>query len=121
MTDINEKYITYLENNSSVKLGEQSVRQVVETVGLGPFTQYLKILEIHPLDDYKLWCRIVTDEIKIFDMSPYLNLPIYRHLKEKSIFDDVTISDLGVPCWMDANGIDRDTNIGISFILINGT
>ena len=117
---INEKYIDFLENDPSVILGEMSIREVVKKAGLGPFTQYLKVIEIRPLDDYKLWCRLRTGEIKIYDFTPQLEFPMYQHLKDKSKFNDVIIDEFGVPVWMDADGVTRDTDIGISCILIDG-
>jgi hypothetical protein len=119
---VQEKYIKILENNPNVKLGPRcaSVREVVEKTGLGPFTQYLRVTEVRPLENYKLWCRLLTGEIKIYDFTPQLEMPMFKHLKDKSEFDDVGISECGVPAWISPqNGI-RDLELGITWILHHG-
>jgi hypothetical protein len=119
---IQEKYIKILENNPNVKLGScfASVREVVEEYGLGPFTQHLRVTEVRPLEDYKLWCRLLTGETKIYDFTPQLEKPMFKHLKDKSEFDDVGISECGVPAWISPqNGI-RDLEFGITWILHHG-
>ena len=118
--EIYEKYITILENNPSVKIGEtyKSIRDVVEKAGLGAFKMYLKVIEIRPLEDYKLWCRLMTGETKIYDFTPHLDYGIYQILKDKSIFNTVSCPS-GVPAWInEETGLEID--IGISWILIDG-
>lgn len=60
----------------------------------------LKIRAIRPLDDYRLWVRFSTDEIKIFDFKPLLHEPAFLPLQDKTVFDGVYI-DYGVPVWCD--------------------
>ena len=115
---INEKYITFLENDPSVIIGDMSIRDTVNQYGLGAFTQYLEIIEIRPLENYKLWCKLKTGETKIYDFTPHLEQPIFQYLKDQSKFDTVSIGHSGVPTWIDESGDDVD--IGISWILIYG-
>jgi len=120
LDEIHEKYITFLERDPSVIVGEMGIRGVVKEYGLGPFSQYLGITEISPLDNYRIRCVLKTGETKIYDFTPHLEKPMFQHLKDKVKFDDVSIDEFGVPVWMNADGITRDTNIGISWILENG-
>ena len=77
------------------------------------------ITELHPLEDYKLWCRLSTGEIKIFDFTPHLELPMFRHLKDKSKFNDVKIVD-GVPAWVSAKKGTRDLDMSLAWIVEYG-
>ena len=114
-----EKYITLLENDPRVIVGELGIRDTVNMYGLGPFTQYLGVIELHPLDDYKLWCRLMTGEIKIYDFSPHLTKPMFKHLKDPEKFKDVTVID-GTPTWISAKSGKRDLDLGISWIINHG-
>jgi hypothetical protein len=118
INEIEEKYINYLENDPSVILGEMSIREVVEKCGLGPFTQYLEVLEIKPLEDYKLWCKLKTGETKIYDFTPQFECKMYEPLKDKSIFDTVC-AEYGVPAWINKQ-TGLDIELGITWILIDG-
>ena len=120
LEEIYEKYIAYLENNPSVKVHDLSIREVVNQYGLGPFTQYLKIEEIRPLEDYKLWCRLITGETMIYDFTPQLEWPLFAHLKDKAKFDEVGLGSSGVPTWVNPFTGDNDLELGISYILLYG-
>jgi hypothetical protein len=119
VNEIIEKYIMILKNNPSVKLWGKSVREIVRETGLGAFTQYLKVIEVRPLEDYRLWCRLITGEIKIYDFTPQLELPMFKYLKDKSKFNNVEIVG-GVPAWVDDETGERDLDIGITWILHHG-
>lgn len=58
----------------------------------------IQVKSVRPLDDYKLWLRFNTNEIKVFDFMPLLNYPVYEPLKNKAVFDNVYL-DYGVPVW----------------------
>lgn len=58
----------------------------------------LKVSGVRPLDDYKLWIRFNTGEVKIFDFSTELECPAFHQLKSKEVFDSVYI-DYGVTVW----------------------
>ena len=60
----------------------------------GEQTQPLKISGVRPLEDYKLWVRFSNGEVKIFDFSKELNSPAFSPLKDKAIFNSVSIEDV---------------------------
>lgn len=51
----------------------------------GEQTPVIKISGIRPLDDYKLWIRFSTGEVKIFDFAPLLTQPAFAPLARKGI------------------------------------
>jgi CTP:phosphocholine cytidylyltransferase-like protein len=53
---------------------------------------YLAVIDVKPLDDYKLELTFENKEIRIFDMKPYLDKGIYKELKDKSKFKSVRVS-----------------------------
>ena len=53
---------------------------------------YLAVVEVKPLDDYKLELTFENREIRIFDMKPYLDKGIYKELKDESKFKSVRVS-----------------------------
>ena len=58
----------------------------------------LSTVSVRALDDYKLWVRFSTGEVKIFDFKPLLNKGIFVALKDESFFKTVYV-DYGVPVW----------------------
>lgn len=60
----------------------------------------LKVAGIRPLDDYKLWVRFNTGEVKIFDFKPLLHCRGFSALADEAIFKSVYI-DYGIPVWHD--------------------
>lgn len=62
----------------------------------------IKVSGVRPMDDYKLWLRFSTGEIKIFDFKPLLDKPAFIPLKDKSVFHSVYI-DYGVTVWNDGD------------------
>lgn len=53
---------------------------------------YLAVKDVKPLADYKLLLTFSNDEVRILDMSPYLNKGIYAQLKNIDVFNAVRIS-----------------------------
>ena len=53
---------------------------------------YLAVIKVKPLDDYKLELTFKNDEVRVFDMKPYLEKGIYKELKDKNKFKSVKIS-----------------------------
>ena len=84
-----EKYIKFLENSITGYSREESIRDTVYRCGLGVFSMYLHLTELRPLEDYKLWCKLVTGETKVYDFTPHLNKPMFQHLKDRAKFNDV--------------------------------
>ncbi len=58
----------------------------------------IKVSGIRPLDDFKLWVRFNTGEIKIFDFEPLLKFPAFAPLADADVFRSVYI-DYGVAVW----------------------
>jgi hypothetical protein len=50
------------------------------------------ITHVTPLPGHKLSLTFDTQEKKVFDMSPYLNIGIFRELKDEKNFAQVKIS-----------------------------
>ena len=50
---------------------------------------YPRIKDVKPTDDYKLLLTFTNDEIKIFDVTPYLEKGFFKQLQEKSYFNTV--------------------------------
>lgn len=53
---------------------------------------YLAVKDVKPLADYKLLLTFSNDEVRILDMSPYLNKGIYAKLKNIDVFNAVRVS-----------------------------
>jgi len=77
-------------------------------------TPVIRVRSVRPLDDYKLWLRFTTGEIKIFDFSPLLDKPCFLPLKDKIVFDSVYV-DYGCTVWNDG-----DIDISPSFLYDKG-
>lgn len=65
-------------------------------------TPAITVCGVRPLDDYKLWVRFNTGEVKIFDFKPLLCMPAFAPLSNEDAFRQVYI-DYGVPVWDDGN------------------
>ena len=48
---------------------------------------YLSIVEVEPLEDYKLLLKFENNAERLFDVSPYLKVGKYSELKNKSILE----------------------------------
>ena len=66
---------------------------------------YLAVKEVKPIDNYKLILTFENNEVKIFDMIPYLDKGIFQELKDENLFKAVKVSFDSIE-W--ANGIDVD-------------
>jgi len=69
---------------------------------------YLGIKKVTPLENYKLLLVFENDETKIFDMNDYLELGLFRELKDLKIFNTVSVS-FDTIMW--ENGVDLDPEI----------
>ncbi|MDR2835637.1 MAG: DUF2442 domain-containing protein [Bacteroidales bacterium] len=69
---------------------------------------YLSINKVQPLLDYKLELTFENNEIRIFDIKPYLNTGLFKTLKDENLFNGVKISFDTIQ-W--PNGIDLDPEI----------
>jgi len=50
---------------------------------------YLSVKDVKALEDYKLLVTFENNEIRIFDMSPYLTIGKFQELRDKSLFKSV--------------------------------
>jgi len=65
----------------------------------------IRIRKAIPMEDYRLKITFSTDEKGIFDLSGWLDGPIFSKLKDKEIFNHVAIDEVaGTVSW--SNGID---------------
>ena len=53
---------------------------------------YLAVKEVKPIDNYKLILTFGNNEVKIFDMIPYLDKGIFQELKDENLFKAVKVS-----------------------------
>lgn len=60
----------------------------------------IRVIDIHPMEPFKLKIEFNTGEIKLFDFSPLLSQPAFRPLSDSKVFQNVTIS-YGIPMWKD--------------------
>ncbi len=66
---------------------------------------YLSIINVKPLDGYRLLIKFENDEERIFDVSPYLNIGKFAELRNVSLFSSVTVRFDSIE-W--ANHLDMD-------------
>lgn len=69
---------------------------------------YIGIKRVKALADYRIELMFENDELRIFDVKPYLNIGIFSELKDKSVFDSVRVSFDSIE-WN--NGADLDPEI----------
>jgi len=50
-----------------------------------------KVIAVKPLEDYFLQLTFIDNEVKFFDVKPYLNKGIFQELKEIKYFNSVTL------------------------------
>ena len=60
-------------------------------------------IEVKPLKDYRLLIKFNNNEVKVFDVKPYLKYKQYSELKKIEIFNTVKIAGLSIE-W--SNGVD---------------
>jgi hypothetical protein len=67
-----------------------------------------KVSKVKPLSNYQLELTFNTNEVKIFDVKPYLNKGIFNELKEPEIFYKVRES-FGSILWPNGQDFGPDT------------
>ena len=50
---------------------------------------YLAVKEVKPIENYKLILTFENNEVRLFDMIPYLDKGIFKELKNENIFKAV--------------------------------
>lgn len=68
----------------------------------GTKSPLIKVSGVRPLEDYKLWVRFNTSEVKVIDFKPLLSSSGFAPLKDVDTFRSVYI-DYGVPVWCDGD------------------
>ena len=53
---------------------------------------YLSVIDVKPLDNYRLFLKFENDEEKIFDVTPYLEIGKFQELKDEKLFKTVRVS-----------------------------
>ena len=53
---------------------------------------YLSIIDVIPLENYKLLLTFENKEKRIFDVSPYLDVGKFSELKDPSVFKSVRVN-----------------------------
>lgn len=74
---------------------------------------YLAVKEVKPIDNYKLILTFENDEIKLFDMKPYLNKGIFKELWDENLFREVRVSFDSIE-WPNEADVDPETLYGES-------
>jgi len=67
-----------------------------------------RIKAVKPNPDYTLTLTFNNDEIKVFDMKPYLKIGIFKELKDRSLFNSVR-PFLGSIQWKNGQDLCPDT------------
>ncbi|MBR3254737.1 MAG: DUF2442 domain-containing protein [Clostridia bacterium] len=57
-----------------------------------------RIIDVKPLDDYKILVIFQNGEKRIKDMKPYLNKGVFNKLKDEKFFKSVKVS-FGTVSW----------------------
>jgi len=52
---------------------------------------YLSVKKVKPLNDYNLELTFENNEIKVFDLKPYLDTGLFKTLKDEKIFKMVKV------------------------------
>jgi hypothetical protein len=57
-----------------------------------------RIIGIWAIDNYGINAEFLNGEMKFFDFKPHLESPVFKPLKDKELFNSVSL-DRGVPVW----------------------
>ena len=69
---------------------------------------YLAVKDVKPQDDYQLLLTFANDEVRLFDVSKYLEIGKFQELKEKTLFKSVIVHFDSIE-W--ANKLDLDPEL----------
>jgi hypothetical protein len=72
-----------------------------------------KVKNVIALDDYELEIEFTNCEIRIMDMKPYLNLPIFKELNDTTLFNKVKVAFNTVQ-WENGADFDPDSLYSLS-------
>ncbi len=69
---------------------------------------YLSVIDVKPLEGYKLRLTFANNEQRVFDVSPYLETGKFSELKDVSLFNTVAVKFDSIQ-W--ANQLDLDPEL----------
>ena len=69
---------------------------------------YLAVKDVKVMDNYKLILTFENNEKKLFDMIPYLELGVFKTLKNENLFKTVKVSFDTIE-WSNGADIDPET------------
>ena len=67
-----------------------------------------RVTGVTPNRDYTITLKFTNDEVKVFDMKPYLDIGIFRELKDMQLFNSVK-PFLGSIQWQNGQDLCPDT------------
>lgn len=67
-----------------------------------------RVKNVTPNRDYTVTLTFTNDEVKVFDMKPYLDIGIFKELKDLSLFNSVK-PFLGSIQWKNGQDLCPDT------------
>lgn len=74
----------------------------------GPQTMMPRVVDLEPLSGYRLRLAFADGEIRIFDVSPYLDRGIFQRLRDEAVFCEAYI-EAGSVEWSAGVGVHHDT------------
>ena len=69
---------------------------------------FFAVTDVAPLNNYMLRLKFKNGEEKVFDMKPYLEIGIFKELKDETIFKTAKVSFDTVE-WANETDIDPET------------
>lgn len=69
---------------------------------------YLAVKDVKAMDNYKLILTFENNEKRLFDMTPYLELGVFKTLKDENLFKTVKVSFDTIE-WSNGADIDPET------------
>ena len=69
---------------------------------------YWDVVDIEPLEDYRIHVRLESGREGVFDLKPYLEHGVFQELKDPAYFRRASIV-LGVVTWPNGQDIAPDT------------
>jgi len=69
---------------------------------------YLSVIDVKPLEGYRLRLTFANNEQRIFDVSPYLEMGKFAELRDVSLFNTVVVKFDSIQ-W--ANQLDLDPEL----------
>lgn len=67
-----------------------------------------RVTKVKCIDNHLLELTFANEEIKVFDVAPYLNYPVFNVLKDEAFFKKAHVV-LGTVAWSDTIDFDPDT------------